>query len=106
MAKVATVPKIAADRVTEAVKGANVLIVGGTAGIGRALAISLLKHEANVTVVGRRQPDAALARAIAGHGYRVVATTAAWRAKGGGTRCGHPRRPLPEAAGTGYRAAG
>ena len=43
--------------------GKNILIIGGTAGLGRALTIELLKHGAQVTVVGRREPDQALASA-------------------------------------------
>lgn len=34
-----------------------------TSGIGRALALSCLKRGANVTIVGRRQPDEQLAKA-------------------------------------------
>lgn len=41
----------------------NILIVGGTAGIGKALAISCIKRNANVTIVGRREPDATLSKA-------------------------------------------
>ncbi|KAJ3334946.1 hypothetical protein HDU91_002441 [Kappamyces sp. JEL0680] len=41
----------------------SILIIGGTAGIGRALAISCLDRKAAVTVVGRRQPDEALKNA-------------------------------------------
>lgn len=35
----------------------NILVVGGTAGIGQALAVSCSKRGANVTVVGRRTPS-------------------------------------------------
>lgn len=38
----------------------KVLIVGGTAGIGRALAQQCLKQGAEVTIVGRRTPDETL----------------------------------------------
>jgi len=49
--------------VTTALTNRNVLVIGGTAGIGKALAISLLNNGAKVTIVGRRQPDAELAAA-------------------------------------------
>jgi NAD(P)-dependent dehydrogenase (short-subunit alcohol dehydrogenase family) len=38
----------------------RVLIVGGTAGIGKALAIHCMKRGAEVTIVGRRKPDESL----------------------------------------------
>ena len=41
----------------------NILVIGGTAGIGKALALSCLSKGANVTIVGRRQPDPSLAKA-------------------------------------------
>ncbi|KAJ3220375.1 hypothetical protein HDU67_000042 [Dinochytrium kinnereticum] len=41
----------------------NILIIGGTAGIGKALALSCLSRNAKVTIVGRRQPDASLSKA-------------------------------------------
>jgi NAD(P)-dependent dehydrogenase (short-subunit alcohol dehydrogenase family) len=72
--------KLSEDSLKDLCKNKNVLIVGGTfyllrghfshyisligtAGIGKALAISLLKHGAQVTIVGRRDPDASLAQA-------------------------------------------
>jgi NAD(P)-dependent dehydrogenase (short-subunit alcohol dehydrogenase family) len=44
-------------------KKKNILIVGGTAGIGKAVAQQTLKHGANVTIVGRREPDETLSKA-------------------------------------------
>lgn len=41
----------------------NALILGGTAGIGKALAIALMKRGTKVTIVGRRTPDESLAKA-------------------------------------------
>lgn len=41
----------------------DLFLTKGTAGIGKALAISLLQRGAEVTVVGRRQPDESLAKA-------------------------------------------
>lgn len=38
----------------------KILVVGGTAGIGKAASVSALQKGAQVTVVGRRAPDAAL----------------------------------------------
>ena len=35
----------------------NILIIGGTAGIGKALALSLIKRNSNITIVGRRTPS-------------------------------------------------
>ncbi|KAJ3179779.1 hypothetical protein HK101_010005 [Irineochytrium annulatum] len=55
--RIATVPE---PTLKAKLAGKNILIVGGTAGIGRALASSLLNRNANVTVVGRRQPDGLL----------------------------------------------
>jgi len=55
--------KLSQDSLKDLCKNKNVLIVGGTAGIGKALAISLLKHGAQVTIVGRRDPDTSLAQA-------------------------------------------
>ena len=55
--------KLSQNELSELIKNKQFLIVGGTAGIGRALAISLLQRGAQVTVVGRRQPDQALAQA-------------------------------------------
>lgn len=48
---------------TDSMNNKRILIVGGTAGIGRALAISCLKRGAEVWIVGRRQPDAPLSEA-------------------------------------------
>ena len=42
----------------------NYLIIGGTAGIGKALAESLLKRNAAVTIVGRRSLDSSLSKAV------------------------------------------
>jgi len=55
--------KLSLEALSSILKNKNVLIVGGTAGIGKALAVALLKREANVTIVGRRQPDDSLNRA-------------------------------------------
>ncbi len=41
----------------------NILIVGGTSGIGRALAIACLNNGSKVTIVGRRTPDESLKNA-------------------------------------------
>jgi NAD(P)-dependent dehydrogenase (short-subunit alcohol dehydrogenase family) len=41
----------------------RVLIVGGTAGIGRGLAIYLIKNNVSVTIVGTRDPDPELHKA-------------------------------------------
>lgn len=54
---------IAPEQVKSKLTGKRVLIVGGTAGIGRALTIQLLANGASVTIVGRRQPDQELAAA-------------------------------------------
>ncbi|KAJ1566882.1 hypothetical protein HK405_008047 [Cladochytrium tenue] len=64
-----TVAKLANDALGARLAGQHILFVGGTAGIGRALALEVLAHGATATVVGRRQPDAALTAA----GARFVA---------------------------------
>ncbi|KAJ3301336.1 hypothetical protein HDV03_001033 [Kappamyces sp. JEL0829] len=51
------------EKLKSKAEGKKVLVVGGTAGIGKALAIALIKLKADVTIVGRREPDAALAEA-------------------------------------------
>ena len=43
--------------------GKRVLIVGGTAGIGKAVALSVLNRGGEVSIVGRRKPDESLAKA-------------------------------------------
>ena len=48
---------------TAALRGRRVLILGGTAGLGAALASAALKRGADVTIVGRRQPPGELAGA-------------------------------------------
>jgi NAD(P)-dependent dehydrogenase (short-subunit alcohol dehydrogenase family) len=51
------------EELSQSFENKNILIIGGTAGIGRALAIECLKYKAKVTVVGRRTPDDALSKA-------------------------------------------
>ena len=51
------VKKLTAAELDTGLKGKNILLVGGTAGIGKGLAIVALRHGATVTVVGRRQPE-------------------------------------------------
>lgn len=58
-----TLPQLSPDLLKTHLSNKNLLIVGGTAGLGRALAISALKRGAKVTVVGRRDPDAELTAA-------------------------------------------
>jgi len=57
------VPQIPKSQLESYFRGKNILIVGGTAGIGKALSISCLRLGANVTVVGRRDPTEDLAAA-------------------------------------------
>lgn len=55
--------KLPTQQLASLLKQKSVLIVGGTAGIGRELAVSCLKHGAKVSIVGRRDPDQSLAQA-------------------------------------------
>lgn len=55
--------QVASNDLASGLNKKNILIVGGTAGIGKALAISCLKRNANVTIVGRRAPDDTLSKA-------------------------------------------
>ncbi len=55
------IPKVENPR--EALKNKNIVIIGGTSGIGKALATSLLALGASVVIVGRRTPDESLAKA-------------------------------------------
>ena len=52
--------KLSASELKSALGDKHVLIIGGTAGIGRALALTLLKQGTRVSIVGRRKPDSAL----------------------------------------------
>lgn len=54
---------IAEDKLVTDLPKKRYLLIGGTAGIGKALAQSLLKRNAQVTIVGRRQPDDSLSKA-------------------------------------------
>ena len=47
---------MSAEEIRAQLSGKNVLVVGGTAGLGRALAEQAARHGARVTVVGRRDP--------------------------------------------------
>lgn len=49
--------KVDKETINKKLDKKNILIIGGTAGIGKALAQSLIKRNANVTVVGRRNPE-------------------------------------------------
>ena len=51
------------EALVSALRGRKILVVGGTAGIGKALALSCIKRGAQVTVVGRRTPGPELAAA-------------------------------------------
>ncbi|KAJ3252709.1 hypothetical protein HK103_001322 [Boothiomyces macroporosus] len=55
--------KLSSDQLEALFKNKNILIVGGTAGIGKALAIASLNRGSNVTVVGRRNPGQDLEKA-------------------------------------------
>ncbi|KAJ3273399.1 hypothetical protein HDV01_004469 [Terramyces sp. JEL0728] len=57
------ITKLPSNQLDSLFKNKNILIVGGTAGIGKALAISSLKRGSAVTVVGRRKPDQDLEKA-------------------------------------------
>lgn len=53
------VGQLDAPQLASAYKDRRILVVGGTAGIGKALAVEAVKLGANVTVVGRRDPGLA-----------------------------------------------
>lgn len=52
-----SIKKVPEAELKEKAQGKHYLIIGGTSGIGKALAVSLLKRGAEVTSVGRRQPS-------------------------------------------------
>jgi NAD(P)-dependent dehydrogenase (short-subunit alcohol dehydrogenase family) len=55
-----TISKLSASSLESALGSRRLLVVGGTAGLGKAASVAALKRGAQVTVVGRRAPDAAL----------------------------------------------
>lgn len=57
------IAQLAAGDLGSALKTKKVLVVGGTAGIGKEVARACLKRGAQVTIVGRRTPDDSLAGA-------------------------------------------
>jgi len=58
-----TVPRLPESELLSQVKGKSFLIVGGTKGIGAALAQSLVQREANVVVTGRTKSEETPAKA-------------------------------------------
>jgi len=63
MAANQVIKQLTAPELESALRNSKVLIVGGTAGLGKALAVSLLSRGAQVTVVGRRSAGPELAKA-------------------------------------------
>jgi NAD(P)-dependent dehydrogenase (short-subunit alcohol dehydrogenase family) len=57
------VAALAATELEAGYKNQHILVVGGTAGIGRAVSLAFLKRGARVTIVGRREPDSELSDA-------------------------------------------
>lgn len=57
------ISQLPAAQLEAALRGRNILVIGGTAGIGKALALSSLSRGAHVTVVGRREPGPELSAA-------------------------------------------
>eukprot|EP00475_Leptophrys_vorax_P029973 TRINITY_DN4446_c0_g1_i1.p1 TRINITY_DN4446_c0_g1~~TRINITY_DN4446_c0_g1_i1.p1 ORF type:complete len:319 (-),score=90.68 TRINITY_DN4446_c0_g1_i1:84-1040(-) len=51
-------PALSSEEVAARLKGKRVLVVGGTSGLGLSIAKAMAKREAQVTVVGRRNPNA------------------------------------------------
>ena len=49
--------RLAETELNDRLTNKTLLVVGGTAGIGKALAVACLKRGAHVTIVGRRQPE-------------------------------------------------
>jgi len=58
-----TLAQLSATDLTAALHNRHLLIIGGTAGIGKALAVACLKRGAAVTIVGRRAPGPELSAA-------------------------------------------
>lgn len=58
-----TIAQLTANELKSKLQPQRILVVGGTAGIGKELAISCLKRGAKVTIVGRRNPGSDLAEA-------------------------------------------
>jgi NAD(P)-dependent dehydrogenase (short-subunit alcohol dehydrogenase family) len=57
------VAALAATELEATYRQQNILVVGGTAGIGKAISVAFLKRGARVTIVGRRQPGDELSAA-------------------------------------------
>lgn len=58
-----TLAQLGSNEIKSKLQSKRILVVGGTAGIGKELAKSCLKRGAKVTIVGRRQPDSDLSAA-------------------------------------------
>lgn len=55
-----TIAQLPADQLKSILSSRRLLVIGGTAGLGKAASVAALKNGAQVTVVGRRAPDAVL----------------------------------------------
>jgi len=55
--------QLVAAELEAAFQGRNILVIGGTAGIGKAIAVACLQRGAHVTIVGRREPGPELSSA-------------------------------------------
>lgn len=58
-----SIKKVPEAELKEKAQGKHYLIIGGTSGIGKASAVSLLKRGADLAIVGRRQPSDELSAA-------------------------------------------
>lgn len=61
--KMAVLPTLPSAELSTLLSSRHILVVGGTAGIGKAIAVAAIKRGAEVTVVGRREPDSSLWKA-------------------------------------------